>query len=133
VPINLGFGDVPRSNLLPTGDYVATIEDCQLKPSSKTKDLPEEQWEMVATVKYVFDEPTEFNGRKFTEWVSFAPNALWSARNWLEGVYGVEIEEDFAFDETDVVGRKIGLTIDDLGTDNRNGNKQNRITGYFSV
>lgn len=131
MPINLGFGDVPRSSVMPTGDYVATIEGCVTAPSKATKDLPEEQWELVATVKYVFDEPSEFNGRKFTEWVSFAPNALWSARDWLEAVYGVEIEDDFEFDEEDVVGRKVGLTLDDQGS--YKGKPQNQIIGYFSV
>lgn len=131
MPINLGFGDVPRSSMLPAGDYVATIEDCKTAPSKKTKDLPEEQQELVATVKYTFDEPSEYNGRKRTDWVSFAPDALWSARDWLEAVYGMEIEEDFEFDEEDVVGRRVGITLDEKGE--YNGKPQNRIIGFFSV
>jgi hypothetical protein len=132
VPINLGFGNVPRSSMLPTGDYIATIEGCVVAPSKKTKDLPEEQQEGVAQVKYTFDEPSEFNGRKFTGWISFAPDALWSARDWLEAVYGVEIEEDFEFDENDVVGRKVGMSLDEKG-EPYNGKPQNRIIGYFAV
>jgi hypothetical protein len=134
VPINLGFGNVPRSNVKPDGDYVVTIEDCTTAPSKKTKDLPEEQHETVATVKYTFDEPSEFNGQKMTEWVSFAPDALWSARDWLEAVYGEEIDEDFTFDEADMVGRKVGLVLDGKGEYPKgSGKAQNRIIGYFTV
>lgn len=129
--INLGFGNVPRNSVLPMGDYVATIEGCSTAPSKKTKDLPEEQQELVATVKYTFDEPSEYNGRKFTDWISFAPDALWSARDWLEAVLGEEIEEDFEFDEEEMVGKQVGITLDEKGE--YNGKPQNRITGYFSV
>jgi hypothetical protein len=127
VPINLDFSNVKAPEPLPEGDVLLRVVDCAIKPG---KENPEYE---VAHMRYELEQPSELAGRKVRDWISFHPDALWSAKVWVAALLRLDDPEEvteFTVNETAIVGELVGATLA-LG-DEFKGRRPINVVAYFN-
>lgn len=106
-------------NRIKAGDYLATITKVEDGKTKKT-----EEFQYVFTIQ-IDKKPSS----KFPYYCQLSENTLWKLRNLLIAA-GISVPKSRTkVDPNKVVGRKIGVTIEDA--DDYNDREQSEITGVF--
>lgn len=102
--IDIDFEGV-RKETPPSGEYIFTISDAEVKPSKKgDSDVIHLQLEV--------DSPAEYAGRRTLAWISLHPDALWAAQPFFDAVMNEHQDGKVQIEASALVGEKIGATCE---------------------
>lgn len=128
MPLDLDFAGVERPSFtpIPEDDYDLICEDCELKPGkTNEKDV---MAHMIFTV-----DGGDYDGRRVLHFQSLlTPEGKKYAKVMLESLYGYEVNDNFTFDEDDIVGRSCTAHVTVVPDARDATKKQNRIS-YFKI
>ena len=94
-----------RQKTPPSGDYIFTISDAEVKLSSKgTSD--------VIHLSLEIDSPQEYAGRRTLAWISLHEDALWAAQPFFDAVMGEPQDGAVEIEASALVGEKVGATCE---------------------
>jgi len=86
----------------------------------------------VAHMRYEVQQPSDYNGRKMKDWISFHPDSMWSAKIWMAALLRCDEDEVGAvtLNESALVGELVGATVAE--GEKYKGRAQMRIVTYFN-
>lgn len=115
--IDLNFEGVSRGGfLVDEGENVLTIAEAEFKKK--------EGKDPVLHVTF------EAGDKKFMQFFSTHPKAIWSLRDFLEAVYDTILEGNLTFEESELIGRQVIGIVTHVPRQDKPGQMNNEVSKY---